>query len=307
LAGTGFDVECVVVGGGPAGLTAALYLARYRRATAIFDCGESRAAWIPRSHNCPGFPNGLSGKELLARLTEQVQQYGVQVTHTEVTQVKRLGERGFEVAAGDARLTTRTILLATGLVDTMPDIPHLRTAIREGHVRICPVCDGYEVIAKDVAVFGPAEKATEKALFLRPYTNRLTVLLPEGEKCTADQRIQLHDAGIAWEEHFVQDFTIDADEVVAILSDGTRHEIDVLYPALGSTIRAGLAVRLGAECTQEGYLTTDAHQQTSIPGLYAAGDVVAELNQICVATGHAAIAATAIYNLLRKEQSALPA
>jgi thioredoxin reductase (NADPH) len=233
-----------------------------------------------------------------------VQQYTVRVTRAEVTHVKRLRERGFEVAAGDSRLTTRTILLATGLVDTLPEMPHLRSAIREGHVRICPVCDGYEVIDKHVAVFGPAKKATEKALFLRPYTDRLTVLLPEGEKCTAEQRTQLHDAGIAWEEHFVQDFTIDQDDVVAILSDGTRHEIDVLYPALGSTIRADLAIPLGAECTQAGYLTTDAHQQTSIPGLYAAGDVVAELNQICVATGHAAIAATAIYNLLRNEQRA---
>jgi thioredoxin reductase (NADPH) len=75
-----------------------------------------------------------------------------------------------------------------------PAMPHLRSAILEGHVRICPVCEGYEMIDKDVAVFGPADRAAEKALFLRPYTNRLTVLLPAGEKFTADQRAQMRDA-----------------------------------------------------------------------------------------------------------------
>ena len=297
-----FDVECVIVGGGPAGLTAAIYLARYRRRIALFDCGESRAAWIPRSHNCPGFPQGISGKELLARLTEQVRQYAVEAVRTEVTEVTRLGTEGFVVRAGDARLTTRMILLATGIVDIEPDMEHLRAAIRDGHVRICPVCDGFEVIDKDVAVFGPAEKATQKALFLRPYTSTLTVLLSRGERLTTQQRSLLSTAGIGWEEQCVHELSIDGNDVVAVLADGRRYAIDVLYPALGSAIRSTLALQLGAQCAEEGYLKTDAHQHTSVPGLYAAGDVVAELNQICVATGHAAIAATAIYNELRKEQ-----
>jgi thioredoxin reductase (NADPH) len=302
-----FDVECVIVGGGPAGLTAAIYLARYRRRIALFDLGESRAAWIPRSHNCPGFPQGISGKELLARLTEQVQQYQVNVVRAEVNQITRLGTGGFVVRAGAVCLTTRKVLLASGIVDTEPDMEHLRAAIRDGHIRICPVCDGFEVIDKDVAVFGPAEKATQKALFLRPYTSTLTVLLSRGDSLSTEQRGLLGTAGIRWEDQCVDELSIEGDDVVAILTDGRRYAIDVLYPALGSTIRSRLAVDLGAQCTEEGYLKTDDHQHTSVPGLYAAGDVVAELNQICVATGHAAIAATAIYNELRKEQQGIPA
>jgi len=305
LAPPAYDLECVIVGAGPAGLTAAIYLARYRRQITVFNGGESRAARIPRSHNCPGFPRGISGKELLARLAEQARQYGVEVVDAEVSQVSHLDEEGFEVLAGGSRFTTLKVLLATGIEDTEPVMQNLRTAIRDGHVRICPVCDGFEVIDKDVAVFGPAEKATQKALFLRPYTSRLTVLLPRGETLTADQRAELRTAGIRWEEEPVEDLAIEGDEVLALLADGRRHAIDVLYPALGSTIRAALAVRLGAQCTEEGYLKTDIHQCTSIAGLYAAGDVVAQLNQICVATGHAAIAATAIYNSLREREFGL--
>lgn len=301
------DVECVIVGGGPAGLTAAIYLARYRRRIAIFDHGDSRAAWIPRSHNCPGFPQGISGKELLARLTEQVQQYGVEVVRAEVNQITRSVNGGLVVRARDLCWSTRTVLLASGIVDIEPDMENLRSAIRGGHIRICPVCDGFEVIDKDVAVFGPAEKATQKALFLRPYTSTLTVLLSRGERLSTAQRELLGAAGIRWEDDCVDVLSIKGDDVVATLTDGRRYTIDVLYPALGSRIRSRLAVDLGAQCTEEGYLTTDAHQRTSVPGLYAAGDVVAELNQICVATGHAAVAATAIYNELRKEQQGVPA
>ena len=296
------EFECVVIGAGPAGLTAAIYLARYRRRIAVFDAGGSRAELIPRSHNCPGFPDGVPGKELLARLRCQAERYGVRVTHAAVRELRRQASGRFEVCLQDRSTAARTVLLATGIEDAQPEIENLCSAIRKGHVRLCPVCDGYEVIDRDVAVFGPPEKATAKALFLRPYTDRLTVLLSgASSSLTAEQRETLHAAGVRFQESPVVDLTFEGDEICAALADGTRLDIDVLYPALGSRVRAQLAVDLGAECTAEGYLKTDAHQCTSIPGLYAAGDVVNELNQICVASGHAAIAATDIYNRLRAE------
>ena len=295
------DFECVVVGGGPAGLTAAMYLARYRRRIVLLDKGESRLALIPRSHNCPGYPSGVAGTELLARMRAQARRYGVRIVPEEVTEIHRPAADLFEVNAKGHRITTRTVLLATGIVDVQPRMPHLLNAIRHGHVRLCPVCDGYEVIDKDVAIYGPAEKAIEKALFLRPYTDKLTILLSERTELRELQRARLARAKIRLLEQPVVDMFIDGDEVTAILANGTRHSIEVLYPALGSEVRSSLATALGARHGSSGYLETDAHQCTSVPDLYAAGDVVNELNQICVATGHAAIAATAIYNLLRRE------
>lgn len=293
------EVECIVVGAGPAGLTAAIYLARYRRRIAVFDAGASRAALIPRSRNYPGFPDGVGGPELLARLREQAALYGVRTTHGEVTDLRKT-TAGFEATIGAHQLRARTVLLATGIEDEQPDLENLRSAIHCGHVRLCPVCDGFEVIDRNVAVFGPPEKAVAKALFLRPYTEQLTVLLSRGT-LTDEQRGALHGAGVRLQEAHVVDLSFEDERVAARLSDGRLIDIDVLYPALGSRVRAHLAVRLGAECNSEGFLRTDDHQRTTVPGLYAAGDVVNELNQICVASGHAAIAATDIYNCLREQ------
>jgi thioredoxin reductase (NADPH) len=231
--------------------------------------------------------------------------YDVQVRRSEVTRVRALAEGGFAVETGLQSIATRKLLLATGIVDVQPPMERLRTAIQQGHVRLCPVCDGYEVIDKDVAVLGPPDKAVSKALFLRPYTDKLTVLLTPGSALSEQQRTKLARAGIRWKESPVVDLSIEADEVHALLSDGTMHQVDVLYPALGSEVRGALAVALGAECTKDGYVKTDSSQRTSIPGLYAAGDVANELNQICVATGHAAVAATDIYNSLRNGPSHL--
>jgi thioredoxin reductase (NADPH) len=292
--------DCTIVGAGPAGLTAATYLARYRCRIKVFDTGSSRAALIPRTHNYPGFPDGIRGQDLLQRLRDQALRYGVRVTDDEVTGIEVASERFAVRTASGQTVTTRTVLLATGIVDVKPDMPNLYRAIHEGHVRLCPVCDGYEVVDKEVAVLGPAAQAAHKALFLRPYTHRLTVLLSDGESALhGEQRRELLEAGIEIEPRRVVDLFIEGDEIAAELDDGRRRRVEVLYPALGCQVRSALATKLGARCDAQGYVLTDNHQMTNVEGLYAAGDVTNELNQICVATGHSAIAATDIYNKLR--------
>jgi thioredoxin reductase (NADPH) len=283
-------------------LTAATYLARDRCSLKVFDSGASRAGLIPRSHNYPGFPDGIRGPELLQRLREQARRYGVQVTHDEVTGIDALNG-GFVVrSASGTEVTARTVLLATGIVDTEPEMPNLYRAIQQGHVRLCPVCDGYEVLDKEVAVLGPAGRAVQKVLFLRPYTDRLSLLLLDGEQALTDaQRSELAGAGIDIEARRVVDLFIAGDEISAVLEDGSQRRLEVLYPALGCQVRSTLARDLGARCDEQGYVLTDPHQSTDVAGLYAAGDVTNELNQICVATGHAAIAATDIYNKLREQ------
>jgi len=295
------DLDSVIVGAGPAGLTAAMYLARYRLRIMVFDKGNSRLALIPRSHNCPGYPHGIAGKELLKRMREQAGTFGVEVVADEVTAIHRTPQGEFEVITNSRAVIARTVLMATGIVDVQPAMPNLLEAIHGGHLRLCPVCDGYEVIDKDVAVLGPLDKAIDKALFLRPYTDKLTILLSEPAVVSEEQREVLKENGITLCTSALADLSIDGDEITAVLDDGAHHTIEVLYPALGSVVRSELAIELGAHTTPTQYIQVDAHQRTNIPGLYAAGDVVNELNQICVATGHAAIAATDIYNMLRQK------
>ena len=129
--------DCLIIGGGPAGLTAAVYLARYRRRIVLFDAGESRASLISESHNYPGFPGGISGPGLLGALRKQTATYGVRQISARVTELKR--ERvGFAATFGEQEIKARFILLATGIVDESPDLPGLDQGGCQGFDTLLP-------------------------------------------------------------------------------------------------------------------------------------------------------------------------
>lgn len=294
-------LDCLVIGGGPAGLVAATYLARFRRRVLVLDAGNSRAAWIPRTHNYPGFPDGIAGPELLQRLRAQAERYGAEVRRDFVTELTVTPE-GFRAQGNDGAIVARKVFLATGVVDAKPDLPNLYETIYEGTMRLCPICDGFEVIDQAVTVIGAKRQAVRKALFLRAYTPHLTVLSISPEPAPSDEELRrAAEAGIVIREEPILALEPDGDGLVATLGGGERLAIDVLYPALGCRVRNELGTALGAETGEDGCLVTDPHQRTNVPGLYAGGDVVDELNQLAVATGHAAMAATDIHNSLTKE------
>jgi len=292
--------DVLIIGAGPAGLTAAIYLARFRRSIAVLDSGQSRASYIPRTRNYPGFPDGINGIELLERLRAQAARYGANVTTALVESLTREGER-FTAIAGDLRIEARRVIIATGIVDKEPDLPNLREAIAAGCIRLCPICDGHEVIDKAVAMYGSAENAIGHARFMRTFTDRLTLLVPRGDPpLDHAQREALAAEGIDYEACAVARISMSADrKATALLADGRERHFDTIYPVLGCRHRAELALSLGARTNEAGDLIVDAHQQTTVPGLYAAGDLCAPLNQLAVAAGQAAIAATAVHNSLR--------
>lgn len=293
------DVDCLIIGAGPAGLIAATYLARFRRTLALIDGGSSRASLIPVSHNCPGFPQGITGDELLARLRAQARRHGVEVVRSCVRQLERSGDRF--LASSDAGLVTaRRVLLATGIVDEQPAIADWREGVRLGCIRLCPVCDAFEAIDKRIAVLAPATSGLEHALFLRSFSRSITLFADDDSGRIADDKLRaMQDAGIVLCAEPVAQISVTSQKRVAVRTQaGTEHDFDILYSMAGGRGRSELAAQLGARCTEHGYMHVDAHQQTSIPGLYAAGDVVKALNQISVAAGEAAIAATHIHNHL---------
>jgi thioredoxin reductase (NADPH) len=191
------------------------------------------------------------------------------------------------------------VLLATGIVDEKPALPSLQEFIYRGGVRFCPICDGYEAMDKRIAVVGPLQKAMRKALFLRTYSEHIVLLpLDRGLRLADDDRAALQEAGIPIPTELLADLDTTATTIKAMMGSGTLIEIDILYPAMGATVRSELAVRLGAKANEAGCLIVDEEMRTSVPSLYAAGDVTLELDQISVATGQAAIAATHIHNTL---------
>lgn len=297
-------LDCLVIGAGPAGLTAALYLARFGRRTMEVDAGDSRASWIPVSHNIPFFPDGIPGKEILSRQAEHLLKYGGGVRKGRVTSLSRL-EDGFSARVEDLEgggaldVHARRVLLATGADDIEPDLPDLPDAVRRGLVRYCPICDGYEARDRRIAVMGYGDRGLGEAVFLaRTYTRDVTLLtLGKPMDIDADEhkRIVEHDIKVIPE--MVASVDVEDDRIAVLRTeDGREHRFEVMYSALGLKRRSDLAAGLGAETDDSGALVVDVHNQTTVRGLYAAGGVVRGLDQVVVAMGHGAVAATDIHN-----------
>jgi hypothetical protein len=180
------NVDCLIIGGGPAGLTAAIYLARYRRHACLIDAGQSRAALIPETHNYPGF-TGISGPELLRRLREQALLHGAHLENGSVLSIARRPEDGvFLAVTAEEQVAATTVLLATGLVDECPVIEGFSHDRYTGPVRFCTICDGFEALDKRVGVLGSMASASRKGLFMRTYSRRVVLFPTDGGDAPAD-------------------------------------------------------------------------------------------------------------------------
>ncbi|MDP9415868.1 MAG: NAD(P)/FAD-dependent oxidoreductase [Pseudomonadota bacterium] len=296
------DYDCLVIGGGPAGLTAAIYLTRYHLSLKVVDAGKSRASWIPCTHNHAGFPGGISGKELLARMREQAQLYGASIETGRVTRLDKI-EDGFMAEWGSGSVTARKVLLATGITNRRPPMDEdlHNEALARGLIRYCPVCDGFEVTDKKVGVIGSGSHGVAEAVFIRGFTEDITLIAPDrAHDLSAEDKAKMHAFGIKYVDGPCQAVST-ADECITIATAYGEHAFDSVYPALGSDTHTELAQQVEAEL-KEGNVVVDSHQRTSVPGLYAAGDVVIGLDQISHAMGEGGVAATTMRNDLAKEK-----
>ena len=291
--------DTLIIGGGPGGLTAAIYLRRFMRKVALFDKGNSRLSLIPVSHNYPGFPDGVGGTELLDNLRSQLGRYGGEVSDGEILSL-RIEDGAFVGEYDGGEVRALTVLIATGIADTGLPIENWREAVACGAVRLCPVCDGYDVIDKKIAVVSSETNPLGHAMFMRTFSAEVTLFdRSEGSILSDEERRQLEAAGVRYISSAVRGVSMSEDmKPVLNTCDGASRQFDVLYPMLGETARSELAAQLGAETTDRGEIVVDDFQCSTVPGLYAIGDVVRGLNQISVATGQAAVAATRIHNAL---------
>ena len=299
------SLDCLIVGGGPAGLTAAIYLARFHLDILVVDAGKSRAGLIPCTHNHAGFPDGISGKELLERMRAQAQKYGAKIVTDRVTKVEHdWGSGSFIGTWGSGTETARTVLLATGVTNRRPPMDEdlHDEALARGLIRYCPICDGYEVTDKKVGVIGSDSHGVAEAVFLRGYTADVTLIAPHAAlKLRPEDQEKLKLAKIDCVDGPAQAVAA-LDKCIVVDTAEGHYTFDSVYPALGSDTHTQLADMLGARLNEQGCIGVDAHQRTSVEGVYAAGDVVIGLDQISHAMGEGGVAATTIRNDLAKDQ-----
>lgn len=288
-------VDVAIIGGGPGGLTAATYLGRFLRRCVVIDAGRSRARYIPESHNCPGFPQGVSGNALLERMHAQAEAFGASIARARVGRIEAAGD-GFRVTADAGTWRAGLVILATGLSDRLPGVSWAEDAIACGALRLCAVCDAFEARDQRIGVYGPGAVIGGHASFLRAYSAKVAMLptdddLDHGAIVEAQQRgARLLPGG--------GELAFDGARCSYRVAGRPDAVFDTVYPYLGHHDRNALLRGLDLDMRDDGELGVDACQRTRVPGIYAIGDAVSGLNQISVAVGQAAIAATHAHNAL---------
>ena len=290
-------IDVLVIGGGPAGLTAATYLSRFHRSCVVLDSGKSRARWIPESNNCPGFPQGVSGVDLLARMRKQAILFGTRLVSDLAECIERRGE-AFCVRSATGEWTARCVILANGLPDRLPDGDWVEAAIECGALRLCSICDAFEATDTRIGVYGAAQVIADHALFLRTYSSRVFLIPSHSPRETDGPALR---EAVAAGVHLLPgggSLGFDGTRCNYTAPDGTSTVLDSLYPFLGSLSAAGFATSTGVALNDEGEIDVDAEQMTNVPNLFAIGDAVTGLKQISVAAGQAAVAATTAHDRL---------
>lgn len=290
-----------IVGGGPAGLAAALWLGRYRRSVRLFDSGSPRnePAWAV--HGYPGLVDPAP-TELRSRLGEQALDAGARIRTLEVTHVQGAKDAFLVQDAAGADTAARRIILAYGLRDHLPDVPGL-PELYGTSVFHCPDCDGPGVTDLPVGVIGWDRHAAALALFLLTWTDRIT-LLTHGRNVAFDTH-----TSDALAHHHIPVCTEVIEQVVGIGGHLTGVEfrsdaplgLDALFFHLGSEPRCALADQLGCALDDDGYVVTDRGQETSVPGVHAAGDIAGKPHLAAIAAADGIRAALAIHRSLLPE------
>jgi len=303
--------DCIVIGAGPAGLSASLFLARYLHSTLTFHNNSARNQYAHGVHGFLGH-HGISPAQLLARGREEVEEHGGLIEEGCVTKVDRLSDDRFRVTTAGKEQSTSTfearrLLLATGLRDLTPDCPGFREFYGIS-VHHCPDCDGYEARDKRIAVLGSGTKTVGFALSLLTWTDRISLITnSESADINAHERARLASFDIQVREQSIA--ALEGDGPSGHLrgvrfSDGDLLECDSLFFNLGTEPASGLHqmlhCRLDPDC---GLVWVDHEQQTSVKGVYAAGDITPKSQLAIVAAAEGAMAAIHIHqSLIPKER-----
>jgi len=294
-------LEVIVIGGGIAGLSAAIYLGRAQRDTLVIDSGHSMAKWEPVVENYLGFPKGVGGEELLKNGRKQAQRHHVKFSRDEIKEIK--SRKGLFVLRGNKRTyRTKRLLLATGIFHLPPKIPGVKQCL--GHsMFFCKDCDGFRVREKRIAICGANNEAVEYALGMLLYS-ACVMIATNGEKprwskqhakWLEEYEIPVHKGRITDVEHRNR-------KILSLRSVNDRKmKIDYIFTTRGDIFHTELAEKLGAKLDQEGQIEVDHCMRTTVPNLYAAGCVTPANCQMIIAAGEGAAAAQAINRDLFEE------
>jgi thioredoxin reductase len=294
--------DVLVVGAGPAGLSAALMLGRCRRMVLVCDTGQPRNA---RAHAVHGFltRDGTPPLELIRIAREQLAAYAtVELRHTEVAQASCRADSRFDVTLADGVMVrARKLLIATGVVDNVPDIPGL-SELYGSSVFHCPYCDGWEVRDQPIAVYGRGARGAGLSLELLGWSRDLILCTDGPNEIGADDRARLAANGVGLrEDHIARLEGRDGVLERVVFASGNALPRRALFFTNGQRQQSPLALALGCQMSDKGTVQTGKYETTHLPGLYVAGDASRDVQWVVVAAAEGAEAAFAINTDLLRE------
>lgn len=287
--------DALVVGGGPAGLAAALQLARYNRHVLLFDSGMGRSTYHQINHNYLGFPGGISIRELRDIARKQLVAYPVACIDRAVTAARR--EEGCFVVRDETgeEFAGRTVVLATGVRDHFPRFPEWEQYVGRS-IFWCITCDGYSTRGKRIVVLGNDTDAGVTAMQFQQFTREIVMLTnaPDCEMSSGVQRALARRGIEVVVDTLARVHGHDGIVGALELGSGRRLALDFLFSLQGATPNSELAAALGVDLSSRGYILANQDQQTNVPGVLAAGDVTRDLaHQVATAVHEGITAASA--------------
>jgi thioredoxin reductase (NADPH) len=271
------SADALVIGAGPAGLSAALYLARYNRSVLVVDSGHGRSTHHQINHNYLGFPGGVRPSHLRELGLQQLAEYEkVTVVHHKVERISGNAQIGFtaHTQANGPEFTGRVVVLATGVLDHYPHFEHW-----ESYVGVsmfwCITCDGYESRGKNVLVVGHTNDTASEAMQLHSLTDRIQILTnSQSFEINESFQTRLANAGIPVIHDKIHTVEGENGQIHAVVTHGgQRIETERLFSVQGETPETALGAELGVERNEKGYIKINSDQLTNVPGVYAAGDI----------------------------------
>jgi thioredoxin reductase (NADPH) len=285
----------VIVGAGPAGLSAAVYMGRFRRSTLVLDAGDGRWSYGQVNDNYLGFPRGVRARRLHALGRAQAERFGVEFRAACVTRIEpRSG--GYSLRYDGGQVAARTVIWATGVHDNWPDFAGVRRLV--GRTLFwCIVCDGWRTRGRSVLILGHRQRAVSTALQFLTYTRDLTFLAGPGARLSARCHRKLGEGGIAFRTGRIRRVVASEAGIEKVhLDDGSTLRADYIFSLYGSEPRTGLLRGLPGVLAPNGHVRTDEKSRTALPMLFAAGDVTDRHSHQVVAAVHEGAAAAMAAN-----------
>ncbi|WP_455661167.1 NAD(P)/FAD-dependent oxidoreductase [Pradoshia sp.] len=295
--------DCIIIGGGIAGLQAAIQMGRSQHKCLVIDSKEDgRSSLCKDYRNILGWPDGISGEDLRALGKEHAENTGIQFLKDQVTKLKKVDSL-LHVQTAEHKFKTRTLLLATGITDRIPPIPNIKECLGMT-IYICTDCDGYEVIDKPTLVLGSGKAGANFALSLLYWTNQITYINHEKEEIEQELREKLKESGIQYIEEAIESVKKagDSDLQGVYLADGRFIAGERGFVAFGGNdVHTALAKQLGIDVLNNRHIHVDPRtKETNVENVWAAGDIVAHSEQATIAMGEATQAAIWIHKRLMK-------